>query len=182
MMKKINILGICGSLRNASTNMGLLRYAQENAPGGMNISIANLNEVPFFNADIKETPEAAKNLLQDFEQAEAFLFACPEYNYSLTPALKNALDWASRAPENQLLAGKPAAIMGSGGGMGSARAQYHFRQVCVFLDIPLLNKPEIFCNAFAGSFNQTGDLVDEKVQDLIHQQLSALKQLAGRLR
>lgn len=162
--------------------MGLLRYAQEHAPEGMHISIANLSEVPFFNADIEEKPLSVKNLLQDFEQADAFLFACPEYNYSFTPALKNALDWASRAPENYLLAGKPAAIMGSGGGMGSARAQYHFRQVCVFLDIPLLNKPEIFCNAFMGSFDENGKLIDEKIQGLIQEQLSALNDLVERLR
>ena len=73
------------------------------------------------------------------------------------PALKNALGWASRAPENRLLAGKPTAIMGSGGGMGTARAQYHLRQVCVFLELYPLNKPEIFSNALKGSFDDTGN-------------------------
>ncbi|MBN1957280.1 MAG: NAD(P)H-dependent oxidoreductase [Desulfuromonadales bacterium] len=180
-MKKINILGICGSLRNASTNMGLLRYAQENAPQDISITIADLSEIPFFNADLTEKPAAVETLLHQFAQADAFLFACPEYNYSFAPALKNALDWASRADDNRLLAGKPAALLGSGGGMGSARAQYHLRQVCVFLDIPLLNKPEIFCNAFAGSFAADGRLVDEKIQGLIDQQLAALGDLTRRL-
>lgn len=180
-MKTLNILGICGSLRQSSTNMGLLRYAQEHAPIGIKINIADLSGIPFFNADIVEKPEAVSILQDSFEQADALLFACPEYNYSLAPALKNALDWASRAQDNHLLAGKASAIMGSGGGMGSARAQYHLRQVCVLLNLHLLNKPEIFCNAFSGSFDKNGQLIDEKIQELILQQLNALAILSKRL-
>jgi len=173
-MKPIQILGICGSLRKDSTNMGLLHYAQQQAPRGVEITIAELAEVPFYNADISEKPAAVINLLRAIEQADALLLACPEYNYSLAPALKNALDWASREADNRLLAGKPAAILGSGGGMGTSRAQYHLRQVCVFLDLHLLNKPEVFCNAFAGNFNETGTLVGEKIQQQVNEQLAAL--------
>jgi len=126
-MKTINILGICGSLRKQSTNLGLLKYARDNAPEGIEIKIADLTDVPFFNADLEDVPSPVQKLLDDIEQADALLLACPEYNYSMAPALKNALDWASRTPENRLLSGKSAAIMGSGGGMGSARAQYHRR-------------------------------------------------------
>ena len=92
----MNVLGICGSLRQHSTNKGLLRYAQQNAPEGMQIEIADLNEVPFYNADLAEKPPAVERLWAQLEQADALLLACPEYNYSLAPALKNALDWASR--------------------------------------------------------------------------------------
>ena len=99
-----------------------------------------------------------QKLNEGIERADALLLACPEYNYSLAPALKNALDWASRAPDNHLLAGKPLAILGSGGGIGSARSQYHLRQVCVFLDLHPLNKPEVFSNAFDGSFDENGDV------------------------
>ena len=181
-MKSLKILGICGSLRRQSTNMGLLRYAQQHAPAGVEIKIAELAEVPFYNADYQEKPRAVQALLADFEQADALLFACPEYNYSLAPALKNALDWASREPDNRLLSGKPAAIMGSGGGMKSGRAQYHLRQVCVFLNLHPLNRPEIFCSAFGNSFDPDGNLIDEKAQELIVQQLAALQDWTQRLR
>jgi chromate reductase len=181
-MKSLNVLGICGSLRANSTNLGLLRYAQEHAPAGVVIKIADLATVPFYNADLSEKPTAVQALLSDIERADALLLACPEYNYSLAPALKNALDWASREPDNRLLSGKPAAIMGSGGGMGTSRAQNHLRQVCVFLNLHLLNKPEIFCNAFAGGFDATGNLIDEKVQGLIIQQLEELQKWAQQLR
>lgn len=181
-MNTMKIVGISGSLRKHSTNLGLLKYARDNAPEGVEVKIADLSEVPFFNADLASVPPAAQKLLDDIEGAEALLLACPEYNYSMAPALKNALDWASRAPENRLLNGKPAAIMGSGGGMGSARAQYHLRQVCVFLNIHLLNKPEVFSNAFNGSFDDKGSLTDERIQGLVQEQLIALKTWAQRVR
>ncbi len=181
-MKPLKVVGICGSLRKGSTNMGLLRYARQQAPAGMEIKIADLSEIPFYNADLSEKPASVAQFFADLEQADALLLACPEYNYSLAPALKNALDWASREPDNYLLAGKPAAILGSGGGMGTSRAQYHLRQVCVFLDLRLLNKPEIFCNAFTGSFDEAGDLVNDKIQGLISEQLDKLASWAQLLR
>lgn len=170
----INVLAICGSLRAKSTNHGLVRYAQAHAPEGMKIHVADLLDVPFYNADLAEKPAAVQTLLQQISQADALIFACPEYNYSIAPALKNALDWASREPDNHMLTGKAVAIMGSGGGMGSARAQYHLRQVCVFLNLYPLNQPEVFSNAFSGSFDNNGDLIDERIQGLVTKQLDAL--------
>jgi chromate reductase len=93
-MKAIKVLGICGSLRRQSRNMNLLRYAREHAPPGMQIEIADLSTLPFYNADISEKPAAVQILLSQIGQADALLLACPEYNYSIAPALKNALDWA----------------------------------------------------------------------------------------
>ena len=181
-MDKLKVLGICGSLRRKSTNFGLLKYAQENVPAELEIKLADLNEVPFYNADLLTPPRPAQKLMDDIAQADALLLACPEYNYSIAPALKNALDWASRVPENHLLAGKPAAILGAGGGMGTARAQYHLRQVCVFLDIHLLNKPEVFSNAFDGSFDNEGNLINEKTQKRVVEQLKALQRWSQMLR
>lgn len=182
MANEIKVLAICGSLRAKSTNKALVEYAIANAPENMQIELADLTEVPFFNADLTTKPAAVERLLAQFAKADAFLLACPEYNYSIAPALKNALDWASREPDNALMAGKVAAILGSGGGMGTSRAQYHLRQVCVFLDLHLVNKPEVFCNAFANSFDAQVQLIDERIQKLIVQQLEALQQLALRLK
>ncbi len=114
--------------------------------------------------------------------ADAFIFGCTEYNYSIAPALKNALDWASREPENALLNGKAVALMGAGGGMGTSRAQYHMRQICVYLNLHPLNKPEVFANAFAGTFDGDGNLIDEKIQGTIKTQLSALVNFATTLK
>lgn len=178
----MNILAICGSLRKKSTNMGLLRYAQANAPEGSNITIADLSAIPFYNADITEKPAEVTKLLAQIGAADAYIFACPEYNYSIAPALKNALDWASREPENRLLNGKAVAIMGAGGGMGTSRAQYHLRQVCVYVNLYPLNRPEVFVNAFAGTFDDDGNLTDEKIQGNVKTQLSALVEWATQLK
>ena len=175
-------LGIAGSLRQKSTNRGLLRAAQASLPSGVSMEFADLADVPFYNADLATRPAAVERVLAQLAAADALVLACPEYNYSLAPALKNILDWASREPDNALLAGKAVAIMGAGGGMGTSRAQYHLRQVCVFLDLHPLNKPEVFANAFAGGFDADGNLTDEKIAANIAQQLAALAMWARRLK
>jgi chromate reductase len=181
-MDNLQFLGISGSLRRASTNSGLLRTAAARLPAGVTLEIASLADIPFYNADIGEKPAAVSRVLAQMAAADAFVFACPEYNYSLAPALKNILDWASREPDNALLSGKPAAIMGAGGGMGTSRAQYHLRQVSVFLNLHLLTKPEVFSNAFTSSFDADGNLTDEKIASLIGSQMQALAEWTRRIR
>ena len=179
-MASIKLLGIAGSLRKASTNRGLLRAAQANLPDGAVLEIADLADVPFYNQDIAEKPASVARVLAQIGAADALVLASTEYNYSLAPALKNILDWASREPNNALLAGKPAAILGAGGGMGSSRAQYHLRQVCVFLDLRMLNKPEVFANAFAGGFDANGNLIDEKLIGQVGESMRVLVAAAAR--
>jgi len=178
----IKFLGIAGSLRQKSTNKGLLRAAQANLPEGVSLELAELGDIPFYNADITDKPAAVSRVLAQIAAADALVLACNEYNYSLAPALKNILDWASREPDNALLAGKAVAIMGAAGGMGSSRAQYHLRQVCVCLDLQPLNKPEVFANAFTSSFDADGKLTDERLTKLVKDQMQALADKVTRLR
>lgn len=178
----IKLLGIAGSLRQKSTNKGLLRAAQANLPEGVSLELAELGDIPFYNADITDKPAAVSRVLAQIAAADALVLACNEYNYSLAPALKNILDWASREPDNALLAGKAVAIMGAAGGMGSSRAQYHLRQVCVCLDLQPLNKPEVFANAFTSSFDADGQLTDERLTKLVKDQMQALADKVTRLR
>jgi len=182
MSNTIRVLGISGSLRAKSCNTGLLRAAAVQLPAGMEMQFANLIDLPFFNADLAERPAAVQAFFEQLKQADALLLACPEYNYSIAPALKNAIDWASRYPDNALLASKPVAICGAGGGMGTSRAQYHLRQVCVYLDLHPLNKPEVFANAFAGGFDADGNVTDEKIKSNLAAQLLALKAWSLRLK
>lgn len=180
-MANLRFLGISGSLRRQSCNSGLLRTVAKSLPQGVDFEVADLSDVPFYNADLAARPAGVARVLAQIGAADALVLACPEYNYSIAPALKNILDWASREPDNALLAGKPVAFMGAGGGMGTSRAQYHLRQVCVFLDLHPLNKPEVFSNAFAGGFDADGNLVDEKIAGLIRQQMEALAAWTRRL-
>lgn len=181
-MSHLKLLGISGSLRRQSTNRGLLRAALGALPEGVSMDIADLSDIPFYNADLATKPAAVSRVLAQIGAADALVLACPEYNYSLAPALKNILDWASREPDNALLAGKAVAIMGAGGGMGTSRAQYHLRQVCVFLDLHPLNKPEVFANAFAGAFDADGNLTEPRLIQLVADQLKALVGWSEKLR
>jgi len=180
-MSHIHLLGICGSLRQTSVNRGLLRAAQAALPAHVTLDIAELGDVPFYSSDIEQKPEAVKRLLAQIEAADSLVLACPEYNYSIAPALKNALDWASREPDNKLLYGKTVALMGAGGGMGTSRAQYHLRQVCICLNLHVLNKPEVFVNAFADNFNAQGDVVSEELRGLLTKQTQALVDFTRKL-
>lgn len=181
-MSPLKFLGIAGSLRRQSTNAGLLRAALAELPEGVSMDIADLSDIPFYNADITEKPASVLRVLAQISAADALVLACPEYNYSIAPALKNILDWASREPNNTLLAGKAVAIMGAAGGMGSSRSQYHLRQVCVTLDLHPLNKPEVFSNAFSASFDADGNLTDPKIIQLIGEQMRALAAWSRKLR
>lgn len=138
------------------------------------MELADLGDVPFYNADIQEKPASVLRVLSQMAEADALVLSCTEYNYSVAPALKNILDWASREPGNSLLSGKPVALMGAAGGMGSSRSQYHMRQVCVFLNMHPLNKPEVFANAYAGGFDADGNLTDAKITEMITEQMLAL--------
>lgn len=173
MSTEVKLLGICGSLRKASRNMGLLRCAQKQMGEGACLEIADLSQLPFYCEDA-EKPEAVKRLIEQASAADGLVLACPEYNYSLAPALKNALDWLSREPGNVVLEGKSAAIMGAGGGMGTARSQYHLRQSCVYFNVQVLNKPEVFSNAFSECFNAEGDVVEADLARRVGEQMAAL--------
>ena len=180
----MNVLGICGSLRKASFNMMALRAAQSLAPQGMTITIADISQVPLYNEDVKGAgfPPAVQLLRDQVKAADALLIVSPEYNFSIPGVLKNAIDWASRPPE-QPFDGKPVAIMGASPGMvGTARMQYHLRQVFLFLNTQTVVKPEVFIAQAAGKFNEQGELVDEMAKKVIGELLVSLQKTAQRPR
>ena len=121
-------------------------------------------------------------MLEQMKEADAFVLTSPEYNYSMAPALKNALDWGSRIPGNEGFQGKAASIISAGGGLRGGRSQYHLRQVAVFLDLHVLNKPEVMLSSFDGTFDkETSKLVSEHAQESLVKQLGALQELSLKL-
>jgi chromate reductase len=176
MSDKVKILGFSGSLRKKSFNTAALRAAQELVPPDAVLEIADLSQIPFFNEDLEAEgiPQAVVEFKQKIAAADALLLATPEYNYSIPPVMKNALDWASRGADSPLN-GKPAAIMSASLGMfGGARAQYHLRQVAVVLNLQLLNKPEVFIMNAYEKFDENGKLTDEYARGAITKLLQAL--------
>jgi chromate reductase, NAD(P)H dehydrogenase (quinone) len=167
--KTLKVLGISGSLRKSSYNTAALRVAQTLAPDGVWIEIFDLAPLPLYNEDVKAVgfPPVVQELRDKIKAADALLFATPEYNYSMSGVLKNAIDWASRPPD-QPFNEKPVAIMGaSPSALGTGRAQYHLRQSCVFLNMHVLNKPEVMIAAAQTRFNDKGELTDEATRGLI---------------
>ena len=179
-MNDIKILGIVGSLRKDSYNAFALKAAQEMTPEGAHLDIIDLHGIPVFNQDDEMAPPP---VVLEFKRrilaADAILFATPEYNYSLPGGLKNAIDWASRPSGESVWHGKPAAIMGASvGSLGTARAQYHLRQILVTLDMPVVNQPEVMIANAALRFEQGGRLNDEPTRKIIQKLLRALVYLA----
>lgn len=179
-MDEIKILGIVGSLRKESYNRLALKAARELLPEGASLEPVELHGIPVFNQDDEMAPPPA---VLEFKRrilaADAILFATPEYNYSLPGALKNAIDWASRPYGDSAWQGKPAALMGASvGNLGTARAQYHLRQILVTLDMPVVNQPEVMIANAAQRFDAQGRLTDEPTRRFIARLLAALLQLA----
>ena len=115
--------------------------------------------------------------------ADALLIAAPEYNYSMPGVLKNAIDWASRPPDASPLNGKPVALMGASVGLlGTARSQYHLRQVCVFTNMLPLNRPEVFVGRAHEKFDAQGRLIDENTRKHVKGLLEAVRDWTRRLR
>lgn len=175
-MATLKIVGFSGSLRDASANSGLIRAAAKLAQAIPGVEFEDVTELvgklPLYDTDV-ETESGFTGVVKQWREAlrsaDALLIATPEYNYSISGVLKNALDWASR-PDDQTYssfptADKAVAIMGAGGGMGTSRAQYHLRQVGVYLNWHLLNKPEVNVNLWGGKkiTDAEGNLIEDSV-------------------
>jgi chromate reductase len=176
MEKPIRILGLAGSLRRNSYNRAALRAAQRLVPQDASLDIFELDGIPVFSEDDERQPPAkVVELKKRIREADAILFVTPEYNYSIPGGLKNAIDWASRPYGDSAWTDKPAAIMGSSiGKLGTARAQYHLRQVFVFLNVHAVNQPEVMIGNAAKHFDAEGNLTDETTKNLIRQLLENL--------
>ncbi|XP_042475659.1 NADPH:quinone oxidoreductase-like isoform X1 [Macadamia integrifolia] len=177
----INVVALCGSLRKASYHRGLIRSAiqiSQESVKGMKIEYVDITPLPFINTDLEVNgtfPPVVETFRQKILAADCFLFASPEYNYSISPPLKNAIDWASRPPN--VWAGKRAAIVSTGGNFGGGRGQYHLRQIGVYLDMHFINKPEFFAYAFQPpqKFDGEGNLLDADTKQRLKEVLLSLQ-------
>ncbi|MCC5987454.1 MAG: NAD(P)H-dependent oxidoreductase [Pararhodobacter sp.] len=123
------ILGLCGSLRAASSSAALMRTLAERLAPRVRLEIADIAALPHYNADIEGNPQVAR-LIEQISAADGLLFVTPEYNYSVPGLLKNALDWASRPAYKSVFKGKPALVISvSGGALGGVRAQAHLKYI-----------------------------------------------------
>ncbi len=175
-MPDLTILTICGSLRAQSFNRAVANALPELAPEGITfVAAPPFADLPLYDGDLQQqsgVPAGAQALGDAVRAADGVVIVSPEYNYSVPGGLKNAIDWVSRL-EDQPFKGKPVALQSAAPGMlGGSRMQYHLRQVMVFIDARVLNKPEVFVNQ-AGQKIDNGVLTDETTRGVIASQLSA---------
>ncbi len=172
----MKIIAISGSLREGSFNTKLLHCARKLASEDLTLEVVRLNDIPLYNGDhdtADSKPEAVLQLAEKLRQAEGILICTPEYNYSISGVLKNAIDWLSRV-DGQPFNGKPVGIMGAAAGqIGTARAQYHLRQVLVGLNPRVMSRPEFFMGAVHTKFDDDGNLSDADSEKFLKSYLAA---------
>jgi chromate reductase, NAD(P)H dehydrogenase (quinone) len=175
-MADLKVLGICGSLRKASLNMAALRACGELLPAGMTLQITSIADLPMFNQDVFDAgmPEPVKRLRAEITAADGLLLASPEYNFSVSGPLKNAIDWGSRPP-SQVFQDKPVAMFSATQGpLGGPRNQYDLRKILVQLWAHPLPRPEVFIGNAASKFAD-GRLTDETTRKFLTELLAGFK-------
>ena len=182
--KPLHFVTLLGSLRKASYHGVIARALPGLAPAGVTISaLGSAGDFPLYDADIQAEgfPHAALAMAEEIANADGVIIVTPEYNYSVPGLLKNVLDWLSRLPSPPLMA-KPVLIQtGSPGPVGGARAQYHLRQILVFLDAAVFNKPEVMVGQILTKVDPAKDeITDPGTRDFIAGQLRAFESFVRR--
>lgn len=182
-MTTLNILGISGSLRAKSYNHYALLAAAQAMPEGMQLQVADYSDIPLFNQDVLAAgvPASVEKLRARIAAADAVLIASPEYNFSVSGVLKNAIDWLSRTMP-QPFKDKPVAILSATmGPLGGARSQYDLRKIVTGLDAIVLPKPEVFIGMAQNRFDASGNLTDEATRTMLAAQMAAFQAWIARV-
>ena len=178
----LNILAIAGSIRAGSMNRRLLDAAVELAPAGMSLQISeSLDSIPLFSEDREHAGaqgfDAVQRLRAQVGRADGILIATPEYNQSIPGVLKNAIDWLSRPLPDEVLIGKPIAVIGaSGGRWGTRLGQAALRQVLNATESLVLPQPALYVREAAQLFDAQGRLADTATRASLTAVLQAFAQ------
>ena len=180
MSENKHFVTLVGSLRKGSFNAAVAHTLPELAPAGVTIShLGSPGDFPHYNADLQAEgfPAPVLAMSEKIAQADGVIIVTPEYNYSVPGVLKNALDWLSRITPVPF-AGKPVLIQSaSPGNIGGARAQYHLRQILVFFDARVMNKPEAMIGQVTDKV-ENGTLTDEATRTFLSRQLEAFAEFS----
>ncbi len=183
---QLNVVVICGSLRQASYNASLARTLPALAPPGMAVKAApGWDKMPVYNHDLHadgKFPAEVTAWGDSIRAADGVIIVSPEYNWTIPGGLKNAIDWVSRFKEVPFKE-KPVALQScAGGALGGARMQYHLRQCLTSIDALIFGKPEIFVSFSAKKFDEkTVELTDQPTIEIVKQQLAGFEKFIRRV-
>ncbi|MBC7769769.1 MAG: NAD(P)H-dependent oxidoreductase [Phycisphaerales bacterium] len=169
MPSQRDVAVLVGSLRQESWNRKAAEAAASVAPAYLKFRFVDI-AVSLYNQDLDtDTPPADwKRLRDDIAPADAVLFATPEYNRSVPGVLKNAIDIASRPYGKGVLIGKPAAVLSvSVGQIGGFGANHHLRQVAAYLDMPMLQQPEMYLGSVQNFLSASGEITQDATRELL---------------
>jgi chromate reductase len=160
---------IVGSLRRESINRKLAKALAKLGQAKFRFNFVEIGDLPIYNEDLWQDPPASVlRMKKEIEAADAVLFVTPEYNRSIPPVLKNAIDWGTRPWGNNSWAGKPASIVGTTpGAVGTAVAQTHLRSVAVILDVILMGQPEVYFVTRPGLIDENDDITDDTTREFL---------------
>lgn len=178
----MNFLLLIGSLRADSYNRKVAEAYIKLAGARAKFIEGDFSKFPLYNEEIQAQgfPVEVTALADQIRTSDAVLIVSPEYNYSVPGALKNALDWVSRL-KDQPFAGKACSVIGASvGGIGTARMQYHLRQIGVFLDMQFMTKPEIMVGKVQGLIDESGKLSDAVTLEFLRKHFDAFEKFAAR--
>jgi chromate reductase len=169
MKQMYKVAAVVGSLRKDSINQKFAEALAKLGRPSLDIRIVRNYDLPVYNADLDaDMPASAQRLKAEIEMADAVLFVTPEHNRSISTALKNTIDWASRPYGKSSWKGKPAAVAGaSGGPIGTAVAQQHLRTILGHLDVAVLGQPEVFFTFKPGAIDGEGNFPDETTRQFL---------------
>lgn len=170
----VKVVGVSGSLRKASRNTGLLRAIANKPPPGVDFEIADISQLPLYNDDLWQggdvnnddsaLPASVKDFRAKIKSADVVIFSTPEYNFSVTGPLKNAIDWASKGPG--LWGRKMVSAVGAAGGSLSARSALAL-QTTITSCGAVYPPPSgfVFVSAFGPQFDKDGNVIDPKLEE-----------------
>jgi chromate reductase, NAD(P)H dehydrogenase (quinone) len=175
MNKTIGI--IAGSLRRESFSKKLAAAVLKMAPEDFTFKIIAIDELPLYNQDFDDdgtAPASYHSFRDEVKSIDGVIFITPEYNRSVPAVLKNALDVGSRPYGKSVWNAKPAAIFSnSPGALAAFGANHHLRQSLVFLNMPVMQQPEVYLSKVAEAFDENGTLADGRTKDLLQQAVTA---------
>ncbi|GAB3097494.1 NAD(P)H-dependent oxidoreductase [Aestuariicella hydrocarbonica] len=168
-MPKYRVAMLVGSNRKASLNVRLARAIEKSAPSSIQFTWVPMYDMPFYNADLEDNrPTPVNQFVAAIEAADAVCMVTPEYNRSIPAVLKNAIDWGSKPPENNVWRDKVIAMAGtSPGSLGTALAQQHLRQMLPILGSIILPGEVYITFKDSNMIEDDGTVNDPDVADFI---------------
>src|SRR5687768_1945906 len=160
---------LVGSLRKGSFSRKVALALAELAPRTLRLEIVEIGELSMYNQDLEgDAPEPWRAFRERIRRAEAVLFVTPEYNRSVPGVLKNAIDIGSRPYGKSAWQGKPGAVVSvSPGSLAAFGANHHLRQSLVFLDVPVLQAPEVYISNVSKLLDEHGGISNDGTRELL---------------